>query len=111
MRVLLILWIVILAGVSMSPLGVKQRLHTTGHLHYLGHFFVFALTATAVLRGCTTRLSAQIFRSGMIVCLALALEAGQALVHHGRFEKRDLLVDVFGIAAGFVVVKATSRSR
>ena len=85
----------------MSPMGVKQRLHTTGHLHYFGHFFVFALTTAIVLRG-TPLLRAQISRSGMIVLLGVVLEGAEAIAHHDRFEKRDLLVDVIGVAAGFL---------
>ena len=91
-------------------MGVKQRLHTTGHLHYFGHFLVFALTAAVVLRG-TPLLRAQIFRSGMIVLLGVMLEGAEAITHLDRIEKRDVLVDVIGVAAGFLVAKAIFRPR
>jgi hypothetical protein len=110
MRVFLLLWILLVAAISMSPMGVKQRLHTTGHLHYVGHFFVFALTAAFALPGARL-LRAQIFRSGMIVLLGVILEGAEAIANHNRIEKRDLLVDVLGIAAGFLVVKAISPPR
>jgi hypothetical protein len=110
MRVLLIFWVLLLLVLSLSPLAVKARLHTIGRFHYSGHFFVFALTAAAVLWN-TSPLRSQIWRSGMVVLLGVVLEAAEAIVYHGRLEKRDLLVDTAGVAAGFLTMWAVSRFR
>jgi hypothetical protein len=108
--VLFLLWVLVVVALSISPLAIKQRLHTVGHLHYGGHFFVFALTAAAVLWN-TPPLRSQILRSGMVVLLGVALEAAEVIVYHSRWEKRDLLVDTAGAAAGFVAIRAVSRFR
>jgi predicted membrane-bound mannosyltransferase len=99
-----------MAALSLSPLPVKQRLHTTGHLHYGGHFLVFALTAAALLWN-RSPLRSQLWRAGVAALLGVALEAAQVIVYHSRLEKRDLLVDAAGVAAGFLVIRAVSRFR
>ena|SRR5947209_8348505 len=108
--VLFLLWVLVVGALSLSPLAIKQRLHTVGHLHYGGHFLVFALTATAVLWN-TPSLRSQILRSGMVILLGVTLEAAEVVVYHSRLEKRDLLVDAAGAAAGFVAIRAVSRFR
>jgi hypothetical protein len=109
-RILVLLWVLLMTALSLSPLAVKQRLHTTGHLHYGGHFLAFALTAAALLWR-TPLLRLQLWRAGMVVLLGAALEATQVIAYHSRWEKRDLLVDAAGVAAGFLVLRAVSRFR
>ena len=110
MRVLLVSWVLAVVVLSMSPLAVKERLHTVGHFHYGGHFFVFALTAVGFLWR-TPPLRSQLWRAGMVVLLGVALETAEAIAYHSRLEKRDLLVDVVGVAAGFLAIRAAPRFR
>jgi hypothetical protein len=110
LRIFLLLWVLFVVVLSMAPLGIKERLHTVGHLHYGGHFFVFALTAAALLWR-TPLLRLQLWRAGMVVLLGAALEATQVIAYHSRWEERDLLVDAAGVAAGFLAMRTASKFR
>ena len=100
-RVMFAIWILLLTGLSITPDWFKRRLHTTGHFHYLGHIVMFAVTAAAVTCS-TVKLRSKVLRAGCVLAFGIAIESAEAIAYHGWFEKRDLLADVAGVAAGLL---------
>lgn len=107
-RVFLFMWVLLIVLVSIAPLSVKEQLHTTGRLHYIGHFGVFAVTALLALWNVRSR-RGQILCAVLVAMLGVAVELAEAVHYQGFLEKRDLAVDWLGVAVGCAVAGLLSR--
>ncbi len=99
-RFLTLLWLAVVAAVSMMPLKLKYRVGTTGVFHDPGHFLIFFATTLLLCRTAPGRL----VRCAGVCAFAVAMEILEWVIYHNHFEWRDVLVDLLGVAIGFLVV-------
>jgi hypothetical protein len=110
MRVFLAGWLLLIVGLSFSPMTVKQHL-TIGPMHNTGHLFAFLV---ATLLGFLTRKN---ILSGLTHCLglialAITLEGMEKLITSSNaFEWRDVGFDLLGIAAGLLLTIFLPKTR
>ncbi len=109
MRVVIGVWVLFVFALSLAPLSIKMELHTTGRMHSLGHFVVFAITAF-LLCWKAVGLQAKLPRLLAAVVFGLASEGLEKVAYHPRFEWRDVFVDTAGVLAGFLAAVIAQRS-
>jgi len=113
-RFVLILWLVFLVTLSMLPLGIKNQIGTTGHLHNIGHVLAFTITGMLL----TWKAESSFLRL-MLACVALLIGFGLELLEHAvykdLFEWSDVLLDAIGTLIALAIVlfrpAATARAR
>ena len=110
LRLISFLWLVLITVLSTMPLRFKLRVGTTGYLHKPGHLLAFLVT-TVIFCWAAASLNALLLRSSAICCFAVILEILEWLLYHNRMEWEDVLIDVLGVALGFLIVAAVQRSR
>ena len=102
MRKLLILWLALVASLSLAPFRIKEALGTTGLYHNCGHFLVFLLTGAMVLIDAPTRTS-RIRRFAFVILFSAATEGLESVIYSNVFEWRDFVVDCTAIAVSPLV--------
>jgi hypothetical protein len=103
-------WIAVVAVVSLAPLNVKNDLHTTGQLHFYGHFLIYAFTALiAIPLGTVPRQQVLIVFS--IWCAGAALEVIQVVIYKNEFEWADVLTNTLGLCSGATFALALAARR
>jgi hypothetical protein len=108
-RILVPIWLVLIAALSFAPFGIKFHLRTIGALHYLGHSSIFFVTAVLILWN-ATGLASKAWRSVSVVLFGALLELLESMSFHNIFEWRDVLSDAIGVAIALVAVSAVKFS-
>jgi hypothetical protein len=104
-RILVPIWLVLIAALSFAPFAIKFHLRTIGAFHYLGHSSIFFVTAVLILWNATGLVS-KAWRSVSVVLFGALLELLEAISFHNVFEWRDVLSDVVGVVIAVVLVSA-----
>jgi hypothetical protein len=102
---LLVLWLTLVACVSLSPWRVKEVLGTMGRFHNLGHFFVFLLTGAMILAGAPASTS-RVRRLAFIILFSAATEGLESFIYFNKFEWTDFFIDCAAIAISPLVLLA-----
>lgn len=108
MRIVTLLWLVFVVGISMMPLKFKYKAGTTGALHDPGHFVVFLVTAMLVCSS-SPNLSSKLLRWFGICYFALTLEVLEWILYLNRMEWKDVLLDIAGAATGLALLSVIPR--
>jgi VanZ family protein len=81
----------------------KQRLHTHGSFHLLGHFSLFAVVATLLINGVRSGRMRALVAAAMIA-IGAAIELTQSLIGHQPLEQADIKFDTLGVIFGLLLV-------
>lgn len=102
MRVVVPLWLVLLAAVSLAPDHVKYHLGTKGSFHSTAHFIALALTG---LLFCWKATSLRMRLAGVLAgcCVALALEFLERWFYGNPLEWSDVWIGCLGVVFGFTI--------
>lgn len=99
---------VVMALVSALPTGTKHALHTQGFLHPWLHVAGFALLAYLLL-GAVRFKSVRLLLVAALVLFAYGTEAGESRADGWPIERKDVEIDLAGIALGSVSALLRSR--
>lgn len=103
MRLIVLIWFLLLTGLSLAPLELKVQLGTKGQFHNIGHFFMFVATAL-LLSSIAKSYSRKLLYCAGGWCFAVFSEVLEAGIYHNRFEWLDLWTDTLGLAIGLATV-------
>ena len=90
-----------LGVLSFSKEHTKERLHTTGHYHLLGHILAFGFVEFVIVRNAHSMTSRLAWTGGMIL-FGCAVEILQHLVYSAPIEFRDMWADGLGVMLGLM---------
>jgi hypothetical protein len=99
-----------LVVLSFLDIQVKQRLHTRGRFHALGHFCVFSLVEILLAMGART-FPTRMIGASALAALGCVIEAAQYLIYGQPLETLDIQVDALGVVVGLLLVLAWDRMR
>jgi hypothetical protein len=88
---------------SISPLSMKLKLHTTGVYHDLGHYVVYTLSGI-LLWLVVKRWLLRILTFALGVLLAFLQEWAENALYHAGFEWKDVGTDLAGLVSGFALM-------
>ncbi len=108
MRLIVLIWFLLLTGLSLAPLELKVQLGTKGQFHNVGHFFMFVATAVLLSSLAKSYRRKALYCAGGW-CFAVFSEVLEAGIYHNRFEWLDLGTDTFGLAIGLATVTIPCR--
>jgi len=102
-RIVTFVWLVVLYCLSVAPFHVKLHLRTMGRWHNVGHALAFFVTL--LLFGWDARtVPMLLLRSGLVLCVALALEWVEFAMYHNPYEWSDVCIDGIGIMLGVLLL-------
>ena len=99
-----------LVVLSFLDLQIKQRLHTRGRFHSLGHFCVFAFVEILLAMGVRAR-STRLIGASALAILGCVIEIAQYIIYGQPLETLDMQVDALGVIVGLLLVLAWDRRR
>lgn len=107
LRLIAIVWMVCLTGVSLQPYRPPGESQTSGHR--IAHAIAFGVPALMLLR--LARSFKQRWAASLIVvCFALAIETAQHLIYGHAFEWWDVRDDAIGLLIA-VLLNRWTRAR
>ena len=98
-----VVWLLMMVALSVIPLSFKLKLHTTGHYHDFGHYFVFLITAVMACQ-LARRFAGRLFVFFVVLAVALIQEWLENHMYHAGYEWKDVVTDLAGIVTGFALV-------
>jgi hypothetical protein len=93
---------VVILGVSVLPLPLKEWLHTGGLLHPAFHFAAFFVAVVLLTLG-SSNWQDRLMRGSVALLFAICTEYLEAGLYHNTMEWNDVLTDACGIAAGLAI--------
>jgi hypothetical protein len=105
MRTVLLLWLVTLLFLCVSPVYVKEILHTRGEFHDVAHVVAFSVTGILLARNPAM---SRVRHLWVLSALSLALltEWLEFRVYHARkLEWHDVVVDAAGILLVMILIR------
>jgi hypothetical protein len=103
MWILILVWMILLIGLSVSPLSFKLKLHTVGPYHDFGHYIVYLLTAILICQ-VAKRFGGRVAGFFFALALALGQEWLENQMYHAGYEWKDVATDMAGTLSGFALV-------
>ena len=110
MRVIVPLWLALLAAISLAPDDWKNRVGLKGSFHGVAHLAVF--TATALIFCWTAAsLRSRLLRAFGACLIALVMEWLEAFFYENTIEWRDVWLGCLGVALGFAIATFMQLTR
>jgi hypothetical protein len=99
-RLVLVIWLIFVAVLSILPFHFKSRLHTMGTYHNIGHYAVYLMTGILIWVA-AERGSNRVIGFLLGVGLSFGQEWLENHVYHAGFEWRDVGTDLAGLISSF----------
>jgi uncharacterized protein YfiM (DUF2279 family) len=110
MRVIVPLWLALLAALSLAPDHWKDRVGVKGSFHGAAHLAVFATTAV-IFCWTANSLRSRLLRAFGACLIALLMEWLEAFFYENSIEWRDVWTGCLGVALGFAITVVVQLTR